>query len=73
MEQMKTLNCNGYLPGFVSLDDNACCAVTGGMTAPGFDSDLAYMLGEILGQAFRVLYDLGANLIGKLKKTAVPA
>jgi len=55
----------------VSLSDNACCAVTGGMS--DFDADLAYKFGEILGQAFRALYDMGCNLFGKLTKAAVPA
>jgi len=71
MEQMKTSDCPQYMPGFVSLSDNACCAVSGGMS--DFDADLAYKFGEILGQAFRALYDMGCNLFGKLTKAAVPA
>ncbi|MCZ2417256.1 MAG: hypothetical protein LC132_06845 [Burkholderiales bacterium] len=62
-----------YLQGFESLGDKACCAVIAGVSSPGVDEELAYKLGEILGQAFRALYDLGQNLIGKLKKSCVPA
>jgi len=70
MEQMRA---NVFLTGFESLGDKACCAVIAGVSSPGVDEELAYKLGEILGQAFRALYDLGQNLIGKLKKSGVPA
>mgnify|MGYP006916435468 CR=1 FL=1 len=70
MEQMRT---QVFLTGFESLSDKACCAVTAGVSSPGVDAELAYKLGEILGQAFRTLYDLGQSLIGKIKKSAVPA
>lgn len=68
---MKRLNCNDSMTGFVLLGDTACCAITGGMSK--FDAELAYKFGEILGQAFRALYDLGYNLIGKLIKKPIPA
>ncbi|HPW77826.1 MAG TPA: hypothetical protein PK676_00955 [Bacteroidales bacterium] len=68
---MKTMNYDPSMSGFVLLGDTACCAITGGMS--DFDADLAYKFGEILGQAFRALYDLGCSLFGKLIKKPAPA
>ncbi len=57
--------------GFRLLNENECCAVSGGMSSSNIDENLAYMLGELLGKAFRALYDIGSNLIGKVGKTRV--
>ena len=62
-----------YLTGFESLGDKACCAVIAGVSSPGVDAELAYKLGEKLKQKIHNLYDLGQNLIGKIKKSVVPA
>ena len=44
-----------------------------GMSSSDFDKDLAYKFGEIMGIAFRVLYDLGENLFYKIKFTIIPS
>ncbi len=61
----------GEPEGFRLLNENECCAVSGGMSSSNIDEDLAYMLGELLGKAFRALYDIGCNLVGKMSKTRV--
>ncbi|MFY9116759.1 MAG: hypothetical protein WBK97_03700 [Bacteroidales bacterium] len=56
-----------HLEGFVLLNDTACCVLTAGMSSPDIDKELAYQLGEILGIAFRTLYDFGESLVHKVK------
>ena len=70
---MKKMNAQENVQGFVLLSDAACCVVTGGMSSSDFDKDLAYKFGEIMGIAFRVLYDLGENLFYKIKFTIIPS
>jgi hypothetical protein len=62
--EMKTKE---HVQGFVLLSDSACCALTAGMASSNIDKELAYQIGEILGMAFRTLYDLGESLVHKFK------
>ncbi len=66
------MNTMEHLHGFTPLNDSTCCALTAGMSSPYIDKELAYMLGEILGMAFRALYDLGESLFHKIKFTLIP-